>query len=184
MSDKDIEISDEMPETPEGSSERNSQWPARECQANMTTKEEIQKPSLIEAVLECQNMILAYKQVVKNKGSAGIDKMQVEDLKDYLKKYWRQIKSDLLAGTYKPKPVKQVEIPKPGGGVRKLGIPTVIDRLVQQALHQVLNPIFDPGFSESSHGFRPGRGAHRAVLKAKEYIVAFQKKVDKKILAF
>jgi RNA-directed DNA polymerase len=170
MNDKDIEASAEMPETQEGSSGQNSRDPTRECRADMTTKEEIQKPSLIEAALERQNMILAYKQVVKNKGSAGIDKMQVEDLKDYLKKHWRQIKDEILAGAYKPNPVKEVEIPKPGGGIRKLGIPTVIDRLIQQALHQILNPIFDPEFSESSHGFRPGRGTHQAVLKAKEYI--------------
>ena len=124
----------------------------------------------MEAALERQNMILAYKRVVKNKGSAGTDKMLVSELKDYLKKHWRQIKDELLAGTYKPSPVKEVEIPKPGGGMRKLGIPTVIDRLIQQVLHQVLNPIFDPGFSESSYGFRPSRSAHQAVLKAKEYV--------------
>lgn len=126
--------------------------------------------SLIEAVLERENMLIAYERVVSNKGAPGVDNMTTEDLKGYLIKHWLQIKDELLAGRYEPNLVKQVEIPKPDGGVRKLGIPTVVDRLIQQALHQVLNPIFDPNFSESSYGFRLGRSAHQAILKAKEYI--------------
>jgi RNA-directed DNA polymerase len=170
MNEEDVEVLAEIPETQDRNSRQKLQKLSGECQTDTATKEEIQKSSLIEAALERQNMIMAYKRVVKNGGSAGIDKMQIEDLKDYLKKHWKQIKDAILAGTYKPNPVKQVEIPKAGGGVRKLGIPTVVDRLIQQALHQILSPIFDPGFSESSHGFRPGRRAHQAVLKAKEYI--------------
>jgi RNA-directed DNA polymerase len=170
MNEEDVEVLAEIPETQDRNSRQKLQKLSGECQTDTATKEEIQKSSLIEAALERQNMIMAYKRVVKNGGSAGIDKMQIEDLKDYLKKHWKQIKDAILAGAYKPNPVKQVEIPKAGGGVRKLGIPTVVDRLIQQALHQILSPIFDPGFSESSHGFRPGRRAHQAVLKAKEYI--------------
>lgn len=117
----------------------------------------------------------AYARVVSNKGASGVDKMATEDLKAYLKKHWPQIKDELMAGRYEPNPVKQVEIPKPDGGVRKLGIPTVMDRLIQQALHQVLSPIFEPTFSESSYGFRPGRNTHQAVLKAREYIAEDRK---------
>lgn len=124
---------------------------------------------LIERLVERENMKKAYSKVMRNKGSAGIDKMQVEELKPYLHKKWAKIKEELLAGTYKPKPVRRVEIPKANGGVRQLGIPTVVDRLIQQALHQILSPIFDPDFSENSYGFRPGKNAHQAVLKAKEY---------------
>lgn len=124
---------------------------------------------LIERMVERENMKKAYLKVIRNKGSAGVDKMTVEELKPYLKKNWAKIKGELLAGKYKPMPVRRVEIPKPNGGVRQLGIPTVLDRLIQQALHQILGPIFDPAFSESSYGFRPGKSAHQAVLKAKEY---------------
>jgi RNA-directed DNA polymerase len=126
---------------------------------------------LIERVVERENMRLAYSRVLRNKGSAGIDKMKVEDLASYLKTNWPQLKEQLLSGTYKPKPVKRVDIPKPGGGTRQLGVPTVVDRLIQQAVHQVLTPIFDPGFSESSYGFRPGKSAHQAIKKAKQFLL-------------
>ena len=116
-------------------------------------------------------MWLALKQVERNKGAAGVDKMTVEQLRAYLREHWLRIKAELLAGEYQPQPVRKVEIPKPGGkGMRMLGIPTVIDRLIQQALHQVLSPLFEPSFSESSHGFRPNRSAQQAVLKAREYV--------------
>ncbi len=124
----------------------------------------------MEAVVEKQNMEKAYRRVVSNKGAAGIDKMTVQDLLDYLKREWSTIKATLLSGQYQPAPVRLVEIDKPGGGMRKLGIPTVLDRLIQQALHQVLTPIFDPGFSESSYGFRPGRSAHGAVQAAQRHV--------------
>lgn len=130
---------------------------------------------LMEAVLERDNMKKAYARVVSNKGAPGVDNMTTEDLGAYLKKHWPQIKDELLARRYEPSPLRQVEIPKPEGGMRKLGIPTVLDRLIQQALHQVLSPIFDPDFSESSYGFRPGRKAHQAVLQAREYIAQGRK---------
>ena len=127
----------------------------------------------MEAVVEKENMRGAYRRVVANAGSAGIDRMTVAELKDYLVGEWPGIREKLLRGSYTPQAVLRVEIPKPGGnGKRKLGIPTVVDRLIQQALLQVLTPIFDPGFSASSYGFRPGRSAHQAVLKAREYIEA------------
>jgi len=126
---------------------------------------------LMGAVVERENMVTAYKHVVRNKGSAGVDGMTVEDLRPYLHAHWHTIKAELLAGRYRPQPVLKVEIPKPGGkGMRQLGIPTVMDRMIQQGLHQVLSPIFEPDFSEFSYGFRPGRSAHQAVLQAQEYV--------------
>jgi RNA-directed DNA polymerase len=128
---------------------------------------------LMEEVVESKNLMKAYRRVVGNKGTAGIDEMTVEELKPYLKTEWPKIKEQLLEDRYKPQPVRRVEIPKPSGkGIRMLGIPTVVDRLIQQAVLQVLNPIFDPGFSESSYGFRPGRSAHQTVLKAREYVAS------------
>jgi RNA-directed DNA polymerase len=127
----------------------------------------------MEEVVESKNMREAYRKVVGNRGAAGIDEMTVEELKPYLKKEWPAIKEALLGDHYRPRPVRRVEIPKPGGkGMRKLGIPTVVDRLIQQAILQVLDPIFDPGFSESSYGFRKGRSAYQAVLKAREHVQA------------
>ncbi len=126
---------------------------------------------LLEAVVERENMWQALKQVERNRGAAGVDKMTVEQLRAYLREHWLKIKEELLGGEYQPLPVLKVEIPKPGGkGMRMLGIPTVVDRLIQQALHQVLSPLFEVSFSESSHGFRPGRSAQQAVLKAREYV--------------
>jgi RNA-directed DNA polymerase len=126
---------------------------------------------LMEAVVERSNMIKALRRVERNGGSAGVDGMTVGGLRTFLKEQWPSIKGELLGGRYKPKPVRRVEIPKPDGkGMRKLGIATVVDRLIQQALHQVMEPIFDPGFSESSYGFRRGRSAHDAVKKAREYV--------------
>src|SRR5262244_3736549 len=127
---------------------------------------------LMEAVCERENLKAALKQVKANKGSPGVDGMSVVGLKDYLKQHWSAIREQLLNGTYEPKPVRRVEIPKPDGGVRKLGIPTVLDRFIQQAVMQVLQRRWDPTFSEHSHGFRPKRSAHQAVAKAQEYIAA------------
>jgi RNA-directed DNA polymerase len=123
----------------------------------------------MEAVVARDNLLDAYARVMSNKGAAGVDEMPVEELKPYLQEHWARIKQELLSGAYQPQAVRCVEIPKPNGGVRQLGIPTVVDRLIQQALHQVLSPIFEPNFSESSYGFRPGRSAHQAVLAAREY---------------
>jgi len=126
---------------------------------------------LMEAVVERENMRQAYSRVMRNKGAAGVDEMPVADLKAHLQEHWPQIKEGLLTGRYQPSAVRSVSIPKPNGkGERMLGIPTVTDRLVQQALHQVLSPVFDPGFSESSFGFRPGRHARQAVQQARQYV--------------
>lgn len=125
---------------------------------------------LMEKVVEKENMKRALKRVEQNKGASGVDGMEVGELRSYLKKNWLRIKGELLEGMYKPSPVRRVEIPKPGGKRRELGIPTVVDRLIQQALLQVLTPVFDPEFSESSYGFRPERSAHQAVRKAKEHV--------------
>src|SRR6266436_3501309 len=128
---------------------------------------------LLEAVVERGNLWLALKQVERNSGAAGVDNMTVGQLRAYLREHWLRIKEELLAGEYQPLPVRKVEIPKATGkGMRMLGIPTVIDRLIQQALHQVLSPLFEPSFSESSYGFRARRSAQQAVLKAREYVRA------------
>lgn len=128
-----------------------------------------EEKQLIEQLVERDNMNKAYTQVRKNKGAAGIDNMTVEGLVTYLREEWPKIKEQLVRGDYKPNPVKRVEIPKPDGGIRKLGIPTVMDRLIQQGIYQILSPIFEPTFSLSSYGFRPGRNAHQAIKQAKEY---------------
>jgi RNA-directed DNA polymerase len=125
---------------------------------------------LMEEVVQRGNAKAALKRVRQNKGSPGVDGMTVDDLPEYLAEHWEAIREQLLAGTYQPKPVKRQEIPKSGGGARELGIPTVLDRFVQQAILQVLQPRFDPTFSEHSHGFRPGRRAHDAVCEAQRYI--------------
>ena len=125
---------------------------------------------LMEKIVSRENMMAAYHRVMANKGAAGIDRMTVEQLAPHLKERWPRIREELLADRYRPQPVRGVELPKPGGGVRQLGIPTVLDRLIQQAMHQVLMPLFDPGFSASSYGFRPGRRAHDAVLAARVHM--------------
>lgn len=127
---------------------------------------------LMELVVSRENMARAYARVVGNKGAAGIDRMSVADLKPFLVEHWPRVREDLLADRYQPQSVRGVEIPKPGGGVRLLGIPTAVDRLIQQALHQVLMPLFDPGFSGNSYGFRPGRSAHDAVRAAKAHVAS------------
>jgi RNA-directed DNA polymerase len=125
----------------------------------------------LEAVVERKNMWLALKQVERNSGAAGVDNMTVAQLRGYLREHWPRIREELWAGNYQPQPVLKVEIPKPGSkGMRMLGIPTVVDRLIQQALHQALSPLFEPYFSESSYGFRSRRSAHQAVLKARQYV--------------
>jgi len=143
---------------------------------NITARREHFNPDatqLMEAVVERKNMMKALKRVEKNKGAAGIDDMQVAGLRTFLKNQWPEIKVSLLEGGYKPEAVRRVEIPKPGGkGKRILGIPTVLDRLIQQAFHQVLSPIFDSGFSEYNYGFRPGRDAHMAVKQSQTYVTS------------
>ena len=127
---------------------------------------------LLGQALARENMVRAWKRVLANKGSAGVDGRTVLETGEYLKQAWPEIRSRLLDGSYRPEPVRRVGIPKPGGGTRELGIPTVVDRLIQQALLQVLQPLIDPTFSEHSHGFRPGRSAHGALLEAQRYVQA------------
>jgi len=124
----------------------------------------------MEAAVERNNMLCAYERVVKNHGAPGVDGLTVTEFKPWLQRHWPKIRQALLAGEYIPAAVRKVEIPKPQGGTRTLGIPTVLDRLIQQALHQVLQPLFEPEFSESSYGFRPGRNAHQAVEAARSYV--------------
>src|ERR1700756_1626218 len=140
--------------------------------AKPTTESLASAEQLMEEVCDRENLGKAWKHVRQNKGSPGVDGMTIEDAKGYLRERWPSIRSQLLEGTYQPQPVKRVEIPKPGGGVRKLGVPCVVDRLIQQALLQVLQKRWDPTFSEHSYGFRPGRSAHQAVAQAQQYIAA------------
>ncbi len=132
------------------------------------------KPSLhdnlMERVLDRTNLLRAWKRVKGNKGAPGIDGLTIEAFPAFARAHWSRIRQDLDDGSYRPEPVRRVMIPKPNGGQRMLGIPTVTDRLIQQAIAQVLTPIFDPGFSESSHGFREGRSAHGALKQVKAYV--------------
>lgn len=126
----------------------------------------------MEQVVDRANLQRAYQRVKRNNGVAGIDGLAVSELADLVRQHWPTIKAKLLGGSYQPQPVRRVTIPKPDGGERALGIPTVLDRLIQQALHQVLSPLFEPTFSEHSYGFRPGRSAHQAVTAAQAYVSA------------
>jgi RNA-directed DNA polymerase len=147
-----------------GREETESLWVAHDVESPAQTNR------LMEEVCERDNLKEALRRVKANKGSAGIDRMTVDQLDDYLKQHWPVIREQLLKGAYEPKPVQRVEIPKPDGGVRKLGIPTVLDRLIQQAVMQVLQRRWDRTFSEGSYGFRPGRSAHQAVAQAQKYV--------------
>jgi len=146
----------------------------REGTESLTAKRAGESPVRAERVMEevCdrENLKRALRRVKSNKGSPGVDGMKVEELPGYLKQHWPEIREQLLSGSYKPQAVKRVEIAKPDGGVRKLGIPTVLDRFVQQAVMQVLQGKWDRTFSEHSHGFRPGRSAHQGVAKAQQYV--------------
>lgn len=137
-------------------------------------KRETERPAkatgLMEVIVGPENLKKALKRVLANKGAPGVDGMTTAELPSHLRLHWPRVREELLAGTYKPAPVRRVEIPKPGGGVRTLGIPTVTDRAIQQAIAQVLTPIFDPHFSDASYGFRPGRSAHQAVAAAQSLI--------------
>ena len=134
----------------------------------------IEKPNpndcLLERILSRENMQSAWKRVKANKGSPGVDNISIEAFPGFARDNWRTIRESLADGHYQPLPVKRVEIPKGSGGTRPLGIPSVTDRLIQQTISQVITPIFDPGFSDFSYGFRPGRSAHDAVYKVREYI--------------
>ena len=127
------------------------------------------QPSLMEKVVDKRNIADAIKAVKHNKGAAGIDNMSVAEIEEHIYKYYVPLRNKLLDGTYKPQPVKRVEIPKPNGQVRKLGIPVVRDRVIQQAIRQVIEPLIDPHFMENSHGFRPGKGTHSALKQCVKY---------------
>src|SRR6476469_10122596 len=154
-------------ETPDAGHEGTESPTAKRGPENPATGE-----SLMEEVCERENLEDAWHQVRSNKGSPGVDGRTIDETRDYLREHWPTIREQLLKGTYKPQPVRRVEIAKPDGGVRKLGIPTVLDRLIQQAILQVLQDRWDPTFSEHSYGFRPGRDAHQAVAQAQRYIAA------------
>ena len=128
--------------------------------------------NLLERILSRDNVQQAWKRVKANKGAPGIDNMSIDDFPEFARTHWEGIRDSLFSDSYQPLPVKRVEIPKPTGGTRPLGIPAVVDRVIQQSINQVLMPIFDPGFSEFSYGFRPGKSAHDAVRKVREYIQA------------
>ncbi len=126
--------------------------------------------SLMDQVVDLENMRMAIQRVVSNKGAGGVDRMHVQEVKGYLNRNWKEISQQLLDGSYEPNPVRRVAIPKSDGGKRELGIPTVVDRVIQQAIHQILTPIFDPMFSNNSFGFRPGRSAIQAIQQARDYV--------------
>jgi RNA-directed DNA polymerase len=138
--------------------------------AKRTPESPAREERLMKEVCDRTNLEIAWKRVRENKGGPGVDGMTIEQTSDYLREHWPTIREQLLNGTYQPQPVKRVEIPKPDGGIRKLGVPCVIDRLIQQAMLQVLQKRWDPTFSEHSYGFRPGRSAHQAVAQAQKYI--------------
>jgi RNA-directed DNA polymerase len=155
---------------PTGEARRTEREAPESFRATRGTENPARTDRLMEEVCERGNLTEALRQVRANKGSAGVDRMTVDAITDYLRQHWPAIREQLLNGTYKPKPVRRVEIPKPDGGVRKLGIPTVLDRFIQQAVMQVLQRRWDRTFSDYSFGFRPGRSAHQAVAQAQQYI--------------
>lgn len=170
----DADKREEEPKFPGGGSGRNLRDKPAKASSTTAMKENTEPSTtqLMETVVERGNMKLALKRVETNDGSAGIDEMTVKELRGYLKEHWPKIKEQLLEGSYRPAAVRGAEIPKPSGGMRQLGIPTVPDRLIQQALNQVLSPIFERNFSQSSYGFRPGRSAHQAVRRAQSYVAS------------
>ena len=174
MSERDAEAKAEMSErrgkAGDGIAEDTEAARQTDAACDEHTKDQI--PVTLERVLSRENMWRAYERVVRNGGAPGVDGMTVEALKPFLQLRWQAIRKELLDGTYQPSSVRKVEIPKPGGGVRTLGIPTVVDRLIQQALYQALQGWYDPTFSDHSFGFRLGRGAHDALERAREHVVA------------
>ncbi len=164
---------DENSLTSAGGKGRNPRLPVAVGASKSTASQNNLNPEehqIMEEVLTKENMTTAMKRVEQNQGAAGIDDMAVGELKVYLKQEWPRIRGELLEGRYKPKPVRRVMIPKSDGGKRPLGIPTVVDRLIQQAVHQVISPIFEKDFSESSYGYRPKRSAQQAVEVARGYV--------------
>ncbi len=148
------------------------QQPPEITVAYLFTEHLAKGPRLMEMILERGNMFKALARVRGNKGAPGVDKMTVDQLPGYLKRHWPKVRENLLNGSYKPSPVRRKEIPKPGGGVRLLGIPTVLDRLIQQAIAQVFQEIWDPTFSNSSFGFRPGKSQRKAIFRARHHLAS------------
>jgi len=165
--EKKIEISEAdqrgQGRKPEAAQASGSNFPGRKAQTGP------KQPDLIERMLERGNMLKALQAVEANRGAAGVDDMEVKQLRVYLREHWVEIREQILSGNYEPRPVRRVDIPKPGG-TRMLGIPTVLDRLLQQAIHQILSPLWEEGFSAHSYGFRPGRSAAQAVKAAEAHI--------------
>src|SRR5947207_6713875 len=174
MNDKRQKNQLELAFTEEGRSEapRAPREGTESCKAKCETESPAGEEQLMEEVWGRENCQQALRRVKANKGSPGVDGMTVHELPGYLKQHWPAIREQLRSGTYEPQPVRRVEIPKPDGGVRKLGIPTVLDRFIQQAVMQVLQRRWDRTFSNHSYGFRPGRSAHQAVGAAQRYIAA------------
>lgn len=175
MSEADADKKAEMPEHVPRVRGGTAEGTDVACQTDTASTDHIGQPHVVtmEEVLSRENMLAAYRRVLSNKGAPGVDGVTVDELNALLWDRWEAIREEILSGTYVPSPVRKVEIPKPGGrGVRMLGIPTVLDRLLQQALLQVLTPQFDPTFSDASFGFRPRRSAHQALDRAKEHIAA------------
>jgi group II intron reverse transcriptase/maturase len=145
----------------------------------------MENKELMGAILSLENLLRAYKRVVQNGGAAGVDRVETGELASYLREHWPRVRSEILEGRYRPSVVRGVEIPKASGGKRLLGIPTVLDRLIQQAVHQVLSPLWESDFSPYSYGFRPGRNAHQALRQAVEYINAgYQDVIDLDLKSF
>jgi RNA-directed DNA polymerase len=168
---QNVQLKLDFRSAPTGEARKAKTEAAESCQAAHAIESPASTNRLMEEVCERENLREALRRVKANKGSPGVDGMTIDGITDYLKQHWPAIREQLLSGTYEPKPVRRVEIPKPdGGGVRKLGIPTVLDRFIQQAVMQVLQKRWDPTFSEHSYGFRPGRSAHQAVAQAQQYI--------------
>jgi len=178
MSDNRHRPKAEMPEQRPRAGGGTAQGNSSARQTDSARTDPIRLPAFftLEEVLSRENMLTAYRRVVRNQGAPGVDGVTVDQLWDRCCQRWEAIREELLSGTYHPDPVRKVEIPKPGGkGMRMLGIPTVMDRLIQQALLQVLTRLYDPSFSESSFGFRPGRSAHQALDRAQAHIAAGQR---------
>src|SRR5271170_1640415 len=168
---QNVQLKLDFPSTPTGEARKAETEAVESHQAVHATESPASTNWLMEEVCERENLKEALRRVKANKGSPGVDGMTIDEITDYLKQHWPAIREQLLSGTYEPKPDRRVEIPKPdGGGVRKLGIPNVLDRFIQQAVMQVLQKRWDPTFSEHSYGFRPGRSAHHAVAQAQQYI--------------
>lgn len=172
MVQSDADEKAEMPERPVSATTGSRRCSESSRPTTTATEEPVDSSTrvLMERVLQRDNLFRALKRVRSNKGGPGVDGMTVDELPGFLREEWPQIREQLLSGSYTPQAVRVVEIPKPNGGVRTLGIPTVLDRLIQQAILQVLGPIFDPTFSDASYGFRPGRSAHQAIIQARDYV--------------